>query len=437
MIILNTLKTFHPIFTIQVSRLSTSSANSLKVIRPILKQLHPDLFYKYSGSNIPETNKVCIQSLQEIWSRLFLYQKYLPFNLSEEELDYDDTRLESVSKIIETEIENRAKLLKHVPIGFEQLLKKQYNLSFYYNNIQNEDADPLKSKQEAPKMVKFSLEIPQDLTVLQSSGGARSFDYFSFLKAISSVFVQQQRLFEILRIEFPFSKRILCINNYLRKLNPVPDKTEMPLPDKNELSVEMKTNLFEAFNTHHVYFKKTIEFSKELEYQRNLLLEKFIANGRPIPVKLKAKSKSEDMSMLVNEINYFLMKGHLRFEGIPTELQIPLLLSFKDFLEEYAGVLSFSYVNYSKIFIIVYFNENVEKKSRKDLTLYSMIDSTAVLKRKANSNNGETGSPPRSILKIPHDFKESTLLTFLQKSLPMAKFVYSDDTDFDLPTSKL
>jgi hypothetical protein len=397
------MKPFHPVFTVQASRFSTTSANSLKVIRPILKKIHPDLFYKFSSAHIPETNKVCIQNLQEIWNKVFLYQKYLPFDLLTEEIDGDNS---FNNNTIENEIAKRTNT--EVTIGLNQLLKKNYDLSFYPHPT-------TEGKDDSPKMVKFPVEIPQELTVLQSPGRPKRFDYISFLKAMFSVFGQQQKLFENFGINFPYTKQMLYINSYLKRTDPSQSQIgRNSTAVQQELSTDLKMQIFETFNTQQLYFKKTIAFAKELEYQRGLLLENSNLNKREGHVKHKPVNSKYGSNTLVNEVNYFLLKGHLRFEGIPADFHIPLILSVKDFLEVYARILSFSYAAYSCVFLIIYYNENMEKKSRKDLSLYTILDSSDALQREkvASSVRG------RYVLKIPHDYKESTLLNFLQKTLP-------------------
>jgi hypothetical protein len=398
-----------------------------KIIRPVVRKIHPDLYYKLNNSKIPLTNKECIQNLSELWTKICHYEKHLPFPFLVGESENDkEANTEFVRQKISSAIESR----KKVEIGFDLLFKTSYCLTCFHFPSGTESV-PLKNE--------FEMKIPPNFTQL-SSFQRNKIDtgspYMNFLKEFHLVLSEQEKFYTVLGIEFPLSQPVGILRKLLESGSTLPSDPQS-LSRDDTLPEDIKMSLFEAFATQSHYRKKTQAYKYDLQHRTQNLLRKLSVtptqqeNSKSKIVKapflLRPGTKTKSVE---DEINYFLMGNHIRFENafFTDDEQLFLLLSLKQFLLKFSFTINFTYQNYSQIYLYIYMNESKQDeltKKTKDLQLFQRINSDNLFRMADNLDTSSNSRDSFSILRIPHNFHPSVLVEFLTTELTASDFTNS------------
>lgn len=112
-----------------------------------------------------------------------------------------------------------------------------------------------------------------------------------------------------------------------------------------------------------------------------------------------------NFSGLNYEINAFLEDDHVRFFDLDDkDRQVEILLRLKQFLLEYGDLIGFSLTNFHPVYFVIYDVNTTTKASKEKYEMVASPDSQDL-----------------QILRIPHNFKFSELLRFIQARLSVAQ----------------
>jgi hypothetical protein len=411
-----------------------SISSSATAMLSIVKKIHPDLFYSLNDSNICEANRNTITTMMEIWNKLIIFNKMLPHTILLEDKDEREKKLRLLNYF-----DNRASdplwntLSKYdknqrILVPRHHLMNATYELSCYYYTNSATLPNVLTSK-KLVKNLPIKIRTPSSLSTASASVNTQQevpavhivFDMLSILQ-------QQKKIYEQLSVPFPLSNSVKIMEDFLDQtqagISPSSSFNKSSLP----LSQELYNELYDRIVVQRHYLSKSRDFkhfldthkTKSMNMECNRSLRKRKSNSYENIWSDLYPQKNLYSPLKMAHVNYYLSKKHVWFEAVPPNEEISLLVAFRDFLLKYYDFLQFSPHTFGKVHFLIYGNGKV--RSRKSSLLYEIVqpcESESSISKSVQLFDEEMRQS--CIIRIPHNWHESVLLSFLQsKSLATA-----------------
>lgn len=422
------------------------SSKQAVIIKPILKKLHPDLFFHLSSSaphhgnnrSIADINKRCIHNMQNIWNQILFYDQSFTISLlspfserGDDEQLSEEKVYESVQRKLES-LHPKQSIQWQIPIS--RYLDNEYCLDCFYFSSSHTGGTSSEVKK-----VNFSLKIPsvfkQPAINMKSSQIPQSILATTYLQAMLSLLQQQRKFFELIQLSFPYDRNLSLIEDYLNQAvaaDAFSASTSAGFSKSETLSMKHKAQLHNKLVIEHHYQRTSKEFTEYLQFQRKKLLSQMVmqddeeledSHNVHLPQSVILKENIEFIfqedekkapRMVMNHINYFLHANHVRLQRLPENEEVPLLLLLQAFFLRYHDVLLFNYSRYQNIFLIVYWNEDIRRRGNVESFQCKRFESKDLPKEKGFASQSKS-SKYSYILRIPHNFVHSDLIHLLNE----------------------